>query len=94
MNRRTFLKRSGLTASLPLWPRGLFASKTVRRRRPSDADWPTKAAWKRLNDEVDGNLIPVEFPIDACIKDLDGAGCKAFLLGQQLCAARFGEEEI
>lgn len=76
MNRRTFLKRSGLTAFLPLWPRGLFASKTVSRRRPSDADWPTKAAWKRLNDEVDGNLIPVEFPIDACIKDLDGAGCK------------------
>lgn len=76
MNRRTFLKRSGLTASLPLWPRGLFASKPVRRRRPSDADWPTKAAWQRLNDEVGGNLIPVEFPIDACIKDLDGAGCK------------------
>ena len=94
MNRRTFLKRSGLTAFLPLWPRCLFASKTFRRRRPSDAGWPSKAAWKRLNDEVDGNLIPVEFPIDACIKDLDGAGCKAFLLGQQLCAARFGEEEI
>jgi hypothetical protein len=76
MNRRTFLKRSGLTASLPLWPHGLFAGETVRRRHPSEADWPTKAAWKRLNDEVDGNLIPVEFPIDACIKDLDGAGCK------------------
>lgn len=76
MNRRTFLKRSGLTAFLPLWPRGLFARKAVSRRRPSDADWPTKAAWKRLNDEVDGNLIPVEFPIDACIKDLDAAGCK------------------
>jgi hypothetical protein len=37
------------------------------RRRPSDANWPSQAAWKRLNDEVDGNLIPVEFPIEACV---------------------------
>src|SRR5437870_4873432 len=76
MDRRTFLKRSGMTAFLQLWPPCLFASKTFRRRRPSDADWPSKAAWKRLNDALDGNLIPVEFPIDACIKDADGTACK------------------
>jgi FAD/FMN-containing dehydrogenase len=76
MDRRTFLKRSGLAAFVPLSPPCLFASKTLRRRRPSDADWPSKAAWKSLNDEVDGNLIPVEFPIDACIKDVEGAECK------------------
>ena len=76
MDRRTFLKRSGLSALVPLSPPCLFASKPFRRRRPSDADWPSKAAWKRLNDEVDGNLIPVEFPIDACIKDADGTECK------------------
>jgi FAD binding domain/Berberine and berberine like len=76
MDRRTFLTRSGLTAFLPLWPPGLFAGKAFRRRRPWDADWPSKAAWKRLNDDVDGNLIPVEFPIDACIKDADGTACK------------------
>ena len=76
MDRRTFLKRSGLTAFVPFSPPCLFASKPLRRRRPSDADWPSKIAWKRLNDEVDGNLIPVEFPIDACIKDADGTECK------------------
>ncbi|PYT86680.1 MAG: FAD-linked oxidoreductase [Acidobacteria bacterium] len=76
MDRRTFLKRSGMTAFLQLWPPCLFASKTFRRRRPSDADWPSKAAWKRLNDALDGNLIPVEFPIDACIKEADGTACK------------------
>src|SRR5438552_5944390 len=76
MDRRTFLKRSGLTAFVPLSPPCLFASKPLRRRRPSDADWPSKAAWKRLNDQVDGNLIPVDFPIDACIKDTDGTECK------------------
>ena len=76
MNRRTFLQRSGLTALLPLWPRPLVASKSFRRRRPSDADWPSRAAWKRLSDEVDGNLIAAEFPIQACIKDTDSAACK------------------
>ena len=75
MDRRTFLKRSGLTALLPLWPRPL-ANKSFRRRRPSDADWPSKTAWKRLNDEVDGNLIPLEFPIEACIKDSESAACR------------------
>lgn len=79
MDRRTFLQRSGLTAFLALWPPRLRASKTLHRRHPSDADWPSKAAWKRLNDEVDGNLIPVEFPIDLCIKDVEGAGCKNLL---------------
>jgi FAD/FMN-containing dehydrogenase len=76
MDRRTFLKRSGLTALLPLWPRSLFASKSFRRRRPSDADWPSKAAWKHLSDEVDGNLVPVEFPLEACISDADSTGCR------------------
>ena len=76
MDRRTFVKRSGLTALLRLWPGPLFSSKSFRRRRPSDADWPSKAAWKRLNDEVDGNLIPVEFPIEACIKDTESAACR------------------
>ena len=51
----------------------------IRRRRPSDANWPSQAAWKRLNDEVDGNLIPVEFPIEACVKDAGSAGCQNLL---------------
>ena len=74
--RRAFLKNSRLAALLPLWPRSLFAAKPFRRRRPSDADWPSKAAWKRLHDAVDGNLIAVEFPLQACIDDVDSAACK------------------
>ncbi len=76
MDRRTFLQRSGLAALLPLFPRQLFGRTKFRRRRPADADWPSPAAWKRLHDDVDGNLIPVEFPIEACIKDTDSAACK------------------
>ncbi|HVN07863.1 MAG TPA: FAD-binding protein [Patescibacteria group bacterium] len=79
MNRRKFLETSGIAASLSFWPRSLFASRPFRRRRPSDPDWPSAAAWKRLKDEVDGNLLPVEFPIEACIRDVDGAACKDLL---------------
>jgi FAD/FMN-containing dehydrogenase len=95
MDRRTFLKRSGIAALGPLWARELRgAAKSLAReagtadlwnrtqagggtrRRPSDANWPSQAAWKRLNDEVDGNLIPVDFPIEACVKDVRSAGCQ------------------
>jgi hypothetical protein len=48
----------------------------IRRRRPSDANWPSQAAWRRLHDDVDGNLFPVEFPIEACVKDTGSAGCQ------------------
>jgi hypothetical protein len=74
MDRRTFLKQSCAASLLPLWPRGLTAGQpatpsansAVRRARPSDPGWPSKEAWKRLNDAVGGNLIAVEFPINAC----------------------------
>jgi len=79
MDRRTFLKGCSLTALLPPSRRTLFADKTFRRRRPSDRDWPSATAWKRLHDEVDGNLVPVEFPIEACIKQFDDAGCKSLI---------------
>lgn len=96
MDRRTFLRRSGMAALSPLWARKLWGAKknlacdsgttdaqktadvraTFRRRRPSDANWPSRAAWKRLNDEVDGNLIPIESPIDACVKDVGSTACQ------------------
>src|SRR5438270_13588124 len=80
MNRRKFLKTSALAVFLPLLPDPLFARKALGKRvRPTDAEWPSKAAWKRLSDQVDGHLIPVEFPIEACIKEVDGAGCKDLL---------------
>src|SRR5208282_837420 len=76
MNRRNFLKRSGAAALLPLSPRGLFEGSAFRRRRPSDAGWPSKEAWKKLNDAVGGNLVPVDFPIAACAPGGDSEECK------------------
>ena len=63
MNRRAFLKAVGSAALLPMLPRRLWASANVRRVRPSDPAWPSRAAWKQLNEMVGGNLIPVDFPI-------------------------------
>ena len=77
MNRRSFLKSSGASSLLGLSPHGLFASPAIHRLRPSDPRWPSKEAWKRLNDDVGGNLIPVDFPIKACLTSPQGADCKA-----------------
>src|SRR5262249_32551018 len=79
MYRRSFLTFSGLAVFVARWPLSLFSSRPFRRIRPSDAEWPSAAAWKRLNDEVDGNLIPVEFPVAACVNDVESAACKELL---------------
>jgi len=76
MNRRGFLKKSKALALLPLSPRGLFASPAFRRQRPTDAGWPSKEEWKQLSNAVGGNLIPVDFPMTACVTEPGGTGCK------------------
>jgi FAD/FMN-containing dehydrogenase len=75
---------SGSASLLPLGPRGLsaklsarlLANPATRRVRPSEAAWPSKTEWKRLNDEVGGNLIPVDFPIQPCISSVESTDCK------------------
>ena len=79
MDRRAFIKGSAQAALLGLTPHSFLASRTFHRRRPSDADWPSKAAWKQLHDAVEGRLYPVEFPIAACIKEVEGTACKNLL---------------
>jgi FAD/FMN-containing dehydrogenase len=77
MNRRTFVKLSGSASLLALRPRNLLTPPRVRRVRPSDPGWPSPASWRRLNDSVDGNLLRVDFPINACVSAPDGAACTA-----------------
>jgi FAD/FMN-containing dehydrogenase len=77
MDRRTFLKASGAASLLPLWPRCLFAAPAISRVRPADPGWPSSEAWKRLHDTVGGSLIPVEFPINACLSSSESADCGA-----------------
>jgi FAD/FMN-containing dehydrogenase len=77
MDRRVFLKTAGAASLVPLWPRSLSGVPAIRRVRPSDPGWPSNGAWKRLNDAVGGNLIPVDFPINACLSSPQSADCKA-----------------
>jgi FAD/FMN-containing dehydrogenase len=79
MKRRTFLKAIGWAGLLTMMPRGLRAAATLSRCRPTDASWPSKAAWKRLNDSVGGNLIPVDFPLSILKTDPDSAAAKELL---------------
>jgi FAD/FMN-containing dehydrogenase len=83
MNRRSFLRGWGGASLAGLWPRPLspitswLAERKLARVRPSDAAWPSKEAWKRLNDAVGGNLIAVDFPIKECLSSTESAACKA-----------------
>ncbi len=81
MNRRAFLRAIGSAALIPILPRRLLASTSnFRRRRPSDATWPSQSAWKQLNEAVGGNLIPVDFPIT---KLLDENITNPYYIGDQ-----------
>jgi FAD/FMN-containing dehydrogenase len=76
MNRRAFLKAVGSAALLLVLPRRSWASTNFRRRRPTDAAWPSQSAWKQLNDAVGGNLIPVNFPLSLFKTDPTSAAAK------------------
>ena len=69
MRRREILKCLAAASAAPLLVQGAFADplahKThIRRVRPSDPGWPKPDEWAVLNEQVEGNLIPVTFPID------------------------------
>jgi FAD/FMN-containing dehydrogenase len=77
MNRRAFLRAIGSAALMLLGaPRDLWASTRFARRRPSDAAWPSQASWKRLNDAVGGNLIPVNLPLSILKTDPESDAAK------------------
>ncbi|MGA7541135.1 MAG: FAD-binding oxidoreductase [Steroidobacteraceae bacterium] len=79
-NRRAMLKSAGSLLLLPVLPSGLRAKTAAgtdfRRVRMADAAWPSRAAWKQLHDDVEGNLIPVSFPIDVVKTAPDSAAAR------------------
>ena len=86
MNRRTLLKH---LAAIPLLPRFLPnlspliqtapPTEPFRRARSSDPAWPSAANWEKLKQQVGGQLIPVEFPLAACVGSSDSAACQQVL---------------
>src|SRR5262249_27205127 len=88
MDRRSLLAGAAIlglhSLALPLtgvWADGLHHLR--RRVRPSDPDWPSEAAWQKLNADVGGNLIKPATLLDACTRDAQSAGCKDVLQNLQ-----------
>jgi FAD/FMN-containing dehydrogenase len=80
MHRRDVLRTM---ATLPLLalPARLPATDgtPLRRVRPGDPGWPSAAEWHKLNDDVGGNLLPVQPLFAACEKEPAGAACRDVL---------------
>jgi FAD binding domain/Berberine and berberine like len=84
MRRRSFITR---LAAIPLFPvlgspmpasLAIAPARTaaLRRVRPSDPDWPDAASWAQLNRNVGGRLVKVSAPLDFCVTEPQGAGCR------------------
>lgn len=81
MNRKEFLKNLAILSALPVGYSGLLTSCTkntntpFRRVRPGDTGWPSKASWEKLKQEVEGRMIKVKSPLDACEIKPTGEAC-------------------
>ena len=79
MNRRSLLKRVAAFAFMPALFTPLRAASPenapARRLRPSDPEWPDKASWAKLNEDVGGRLVKVNSPLSACREAPDGRSC-------------------
>ncbi len=82
MKRRPLLKGAALLPMLPLLgaPARASAAPTssgvTARVRPGDPGWPGTAEWDRLRLAVQGNLIALRSPLDACRAAPDGEACR------------------
>jgi hypothetical protein len=77
IDRSQFLRVLGASLVAPLLPRGANASSGLKRVRPGDPGWPDAAAWRALNNQIGGRLIPVNFPLEIFEKSPDSDAAKA-----------------
>jgi FAD/FMN-containing dehydrogenase len=82
IDRRVLLKNAaGLVAAIgpapPAWAAApcVDAPKVLHRLRPGDSAWPKADSWRRLNEAVRGNLLPVRPLFARCAADGKGAAC-------------------
>ena len=75
----SLLKRVAAFAFMPALFTPLRAASPenapARRLRPSDPEWPDKASWAKLNEDVGGRLVKVNSPLSACREAPDGRSC-------------------
>jgi FAD/FMN-containing dehydrogenase len=85
MNRRALLRRLGAIALLPLlpatWVRSARAAApkaggSFHRVRPSDAAWPSPAAWDELRSLVGDQLIQIDSPLVRCRASPRSSACE------------------
>jgi FAD/FMN-containing dehydrogenase len=67
--------------ALPAWAAAPSADgpKVLRRVRPGDPAWPKPDSWRKLNDAVDGNLLPVQPLFRSCTTNEKSAACQDVL---------------
>jgi FAD/FMN-containing dehydrogenase len=85
MRRRDLLKMTALASCAPLMLGACTAltantEATPRRRvRPADEAWPSQESWRRLNEAVGGNLLPVQPLFAPCAPVPESASCADLL---------------
>jgi FAD/FMN-containing dehydrogenase len=55
------------------------SGNTFRRVRPSDSAWPDATSWRRLDQQVGGQLIKVRSPLVDCVNARDRRACAEFM---------------
>src|SRR5262249_18400388 len=85
MKRRQLLKAA---AAMPMLPGADLlrvaiaradeagSDRTLSRVRPGDAGWPSDQRWQELNRLVEGRLIKVESPLQACREQPTSDECR------------------
>ena len=73
MRRRHFLQGAAILSTMRI---GAARASRAARVRPGDSGWPSEAEWAGLRDRVQGNLIALASPLDACRAEPGGAACR------------------
>jgi FAD/FMN-containing dehydrogenase len=85
MNRRQLLNAAAAIPLLPgaelwqlaaAWANDGQAKPAFSRVRPGDTNWPSEESWNRLGQAVEGRLIKVSSPLNACREAPDSPACK------------------
>jgi len=87
MIRRLFLKSMMALPAISTWVaernswvyRPVLPSRTIKRVRPKDPQWPSPESWNNLKTQVGGRLRKLESPFAACQSNPDSAACREIL---------------
>ncbi|HUR45377.1 MAG TPA: FAD-binding protein [Candidatus Saccharimonadales bacterium] len=84
LNRRRFLKSAAIMPLLAASWSGIRpkikanVSRTMRRFRPSDPEWPSAASWEQLRQMVGAQLLKPDAPLQICKDGPNGTACADF----------------